>query len=63
MDRRTFVGIAALSAAPGSVAAAGSDPILDAGVREQQARMGAGLLTAEALTRACLARIASIDRA
>ena len=62
MDRRDFVGLALLATTPVSFATAAAN-VLDAGVREQQARMASGALSAETLTRAYLARIASIDRA
>lgn len=64
MDRRKFVtatlaagaahGLPALAAAP--------DHVLDAGVSEQLARMQAGTLSAQALTQACLDRIAALDK-
>ena len=67
MDRRDFVrlGLAAATAVPVTgVAAAGmdADTILDAGVREQQALMEAGRLTAKMLVQRYLARIAAVDR-
>jgi amidase len=67
MDRRDFVG---LGLAAGGVAgvtrgAAAARPagVLEAGVVEQQARMGAGKLSAHALVSQYLARIAAIDNA
>ena len=75
MDRRDFVGLgvaaaaAAAAAAAGSAAAAGKPAaaapaggLLEAGVREQQAAMAAGKLTATALVSQYLARIAAIDK-
>jgi amidase len=75
MDRRDFVrlGLAAASASTGAAmatptrarAAAGKalEAILDAGVREQQALMETGKLTARALVQRYLARIAALDKA
>ncbi|MEX5746995.1 amidase [Massilia sp. X63] len=72
MDRRDFVrlGVAAgavAGAAAGSgaalAAAPGAGSILDAGVREQQAQMAAGKLSAKSLAQQYLARIAAIDKA
>jgi amidase len=68
MDRRDFVrlGLAAATAVPVTgMAAAGmdADTILDAGVREQQALMETGGLTAKTLVQRYLARIAAVDRA
>ena len=71
MERRDFVrlGLAAGAAAGLSQAAQAAatvpadDAILEAGVREQQARMQAGKLTAVALAQRYLARIAAIDKA
>lgn len=68
MDRRDFVrlGLAATTAVPlTAMAAAGMDvdTILDAGVREQQALMETGRLTAKTLVQRYLARIAALDRA
>ena len=64
MERRDFVrlGLAAATAAPMTgKAAAGvdTDAVLDAGVREQQALMEAGRLTAKTLVQRYLARIAA----
>jgi len=71
MDRRDFVrfgvaagaaaGVAQLAQAAGNGVAASA--VLDAGVREQQAQMQAGKLSAKALVQAYLARIAAIDKA
>jgi len=69
MDRRDFVrlGLAAGAAAGVSplanAASPGAEAILEAGVREQQARMQAGTLTAVSLAQRYLARIAAIDKA
>ena len=74
MDRRDFVrlGMAAGALAGAAAAAAAVAPkarpraeadILEAGVREQQAAMGAGKLTSQALVQRYLARIAAIDKA
>ncbi|WP_296949957.1 amidase [uncultured Massilia sp.] len=76
MERRDFVrlGLAAGSAAAATAiartaqaavpeAAPVADPLLEAGVQEQQARMQAGTLTAVALAQRYLARIAAIDKA
>jgi amidase len=69
MDRRDFVGLGVAGAAALSLTGAaqaapwqGGD-ILDAGVAEQQARMAAGTLSAQALVRQYLKRIAAIDQA
>jgi amidase len=69
MDRRDFVrlGLAAgssIAAQPVLAAAsAAGDAILEAGVREQQAQMQAGKLTAVTLAQRYLARIAAVDQA
>ena len=74
MKRRDFVrlgvsaGMAAgAAAATAPAAAAAMAPraagILDAGVREQQARMAAGKLTSSSLVQQYLARIAAVDQA
>ena len=67
MDRRDFVrlGLAASAAAGVTAPSAGKelDAVLDAGVREQQALMETGKLTAKTLVRRYLARIAAVDRA
>jgi amidase len=66
MKRRQFVqmgmaaGVAAGMIKEASAAVAGN--ILDAGVREQAARMQAGTLTAQGLARQYLARIAKLDK-
>jgi amidase len=66
MKRRQFVqmGMAAGVAAGVIKEASAATPgnILDAGVREQGARMAAGTLTAESLARQYLARIAKLDK-
>lgn len=65
MDRRDFVKIglgASALAASGAAAAATTDTALDLGVKEQQQRMVAGTLTAQALVTGYLARIKAIDR-
>lgn len=73
MDRRDFVrlgvtaGVAAGAAAGMVTSAQAATPdaggILDAGVREQQAQMAAGKLSARSLVQQYLARIAAIDKA
>ncbi|MCS0612199.1 amidase [Massilia kyonggiensis] len=67
MDRRDFVrlGLAASAAAGVTAPVAGKelDAVLDAGVREQQALMETGKLTAKTLAHRYLARIAAVDRA
>ncbi|MGI4717408.1 MAG: amidase [Janthinobacterium lividum] len=73
MDRRDFVrlgvtaGVAAGAAAGMVAGAQAATPdaagILDAGVREQQARMAAGKLSSKSLVQQYLARIAAIDKA
>ncbi len=69
MDRRDFVrlGLAAGSTAAlaqtARAAVAAGDAILEAGVREQQATLQAGKLTAVGLAQRYLARIAAIDKA
>lgn len=67
MKRRQFVQMGLAAGVAAGVAkgatAAGSDNILDAGVRVQAARMAAGSLTAQALARQYLARIARLDKA
>jgi amidase len=69
MERRDFVrlglaaGAVAGAARSGAASAAVSAGILDAGVREQQAQMRAGKLSAHALVSHYLARIAALDKA
>jgi amidase len=68
MDRRNFVKIGIAAGAAAGVAqladAAGSTPgILEAGVQEQGAQMGAGKLTSKSLVQQYLARIAAVDKA
>jgi amidase len=66
MKRRQFVqmGVAAGVVAGGlkESAAAATDAILEAGVREQSARMQAGTLTSQALAKMYLARIGKLDK-
>jgi len=66
MERRQFVQLGmAAGVAAGVVkgaSAARVDNILEAGVREQAARMRAGTLTAQSLARQYLARIAKLDK-
>lgn len=63
MDRRDFVGLALLATTPIGFGAAPSGSVLEAGALEQQALMRKGGLSAQALARAYLARIAAVDRA
>lgn len=66
MKRRQFVqmGVAAgvVAGVMKESSAAAATDILDAGVREQSARMQAGTLTSASLTRQYLARIAKLDK-
>ncbi|MDQ2819483.1 MAG: amidase [Pseudomonadota bacterium] len=67
MKRRQFVQMGAVAGVAAGVlnsaVAAGTDSILDAGVRVQAARMQAGTLSAQSLARQYLARIARLDQA
>ena len=67
MKRRQFVQMGVAAGVAAGVlqesAAAGTDAILEAGVRAQSARMQAGTLTSQALATMYLARIAKLDKA